>query len=258
MVMLCKNTKNLNLNDYHLKGWIAQEKKDGVRCLYVNGRLFGRSGKEITNQFPEILENLKFDGILDGEIVCDKFEYVLSRVQTQNKLKSKVLAKKYPSKYFIFDILKKNEYDYKNLALNLRLKALLDIKKEISNKFIYVLENSTDLIGFREKCKNMDCEGIILKEIFSTYEDKRSSKWLKVKFVKSKDIKFTSYIDNPAGIRVESDDEIAIQVSGSDSVFVRNQINQKGYCDIEVEYLNETDSGKLRMPVKKRILDGMV
>ena len=255
MVMLCKNTKNLNLDDYHLKGWIAQEKKDGIRCLYVNGRLFGRSGKEISNQFPEILDNLKFDGILDGEIVCEKFEYVLSRVQTQNKLKSKVLAKKYPSKYFIFDILKKNDYDYKNLALNLRLKALLDIKKEVSNDFIYVLENSTDLIGFREKCKKLDCEGIILKEVFSTYEDKRSSKWLKVKFVKSKDIKFTSYIDNPAGIRVESDDDIAIQVSGSDSIFVRNQINQKGYCDIEVEYLNETDSGKLRMPVKKRILE---
>jgi len=73
---------------------------------------------------------------------------------------------------------------------------------------------------------------------------------LKQEYLKSK------CFENPAGVKCFSEDDFfKIQVSGSQSDIVRDRINSLGSCKIEVEFLEELESGKLRMPVCKEIKD---
>ena len=120
-MMLCKSGKVNDVKKYHLKGWIAQEKKDGVRVMAIcdeQVRLIGRSGNEYTNKFPEIaVEMTGLKCVLDGEICCDTFEHTSSRVHTENKLKSKMLITTYPAIFYVFDIISLNGEDLREKPL---------------------------------------------------------------------------------------------------------------------------------------------
>lgn len=252
MLMLCETGKISDIEKYHLK-WLGSQKFDGCRCLVIcdeNINLIGRSGSNYTSKFPEIVESLKgFKGILDGEIICDTFDKTSSRVHTENKLKSKLLVTQYPAKYMIFDVLQELE-DLRSLPLFKRLIRLKEIGEGLG-KSCEIVENSTDLIFLHQKGLKEGFEGLILKNPLSVYENRRSFNWLKVKFIKSRDIVVAKYEINPAGIRVESKEGIACQISGEQHKEVLKELQETGSCLIEVNYLNETASGLLRQPTFK-------
>jgi DNA ligase-1 len=58
-------------------GFVAEWKWDGVRIQAVAGtgaagrvcRLYSRTGEDISNGFPELLEVMRFDGAIDGELL---------------------------------------------------------------------------------------------------------------------------------------------------------------------------------------------
>ncbi len=252
--MLCKVGSELDIKNRHLK-WFGQRKIDGVRCLAIsfNGNvvLKGRSGSDYTKKFPEIVEELKnYSGSFDGEIVCDTFEHTESRVHTENPLKSKLLVNEYPAKLVVFDTLEPLPY-YKRLEIlkNKNLKGCVEL-----------VETTTDLIGLWEKAKKENWEGIVIKNPESEYAGYckvRSSNWLKIKYIKSRDILVSKYEINPAGIRVEDNQGIACQISGFQHKEVLDKIKETGSCLIEVNYLNETASGLLRMPTFKCMKGGV-
>jgi bifunctional non-homologous end joining protein LigD len=246
--MLCRVGSELDIKNKHLK-WFGQRKIDGVRCLAVCNNGFvvlkGRNGTDYTDKFPEIVEELKnYSGGFDGEIVCDTFEHTGSRVHTQNKLKSKLLAKEYPARFVVFDILENKPY-----------KERLEILKNKNLRgCVEMIETTNDLIGLWEKAKKENWEGIVIKNPDSDYAGYckvRTTNWLKIKYIKSRDILVSKYEINPAGIRVESDVGIALQISGFQHKEVLKEIQETGSCLIEVNYLNETSSGALRMPTFK-------
>lgn len=247
-MMLCKSGNEVDVLK-HDKKWVAQRKIDGCRCLAIcfdgNVSLKGRGGTDYTKKFPEIVEDLKgLNGSFDAEVVCDTFEHTASRVHTENSLKLKLLAQEYPAKLIVFDIIEDKPYIER-----------LEMLKRIQFKgSIELIETTTDLIGLWNKAKNLGWEGIVIKNPLSKYEAKRSPNWLKIKNVKSKDIVFTNYEVNNAGIKITNGDT-TIQVSGSNSISVRNELDKRGEVLVEVEYLNETDSSKLRMPVFKCLKD---
>lgn len=251
--MLCKRGEIEDIRKYHLK-WIGQRKFDGVRCKATcrDGfvQLDGRGTTNLTPIFSEIVEELKgLNGVFDGEICCDTFGHTQSRVHTQNQLKRNLLRKSYPAKFYIFDFICDEVY----------LKRMLMLRKIIrwENRFDYehleIVDGDFDLVNLWETAKKEKWEGVIIKNPKSYYQEKRSFDWLKVKFEKTKDLVFTSYSENPAGIRIESDDGIAIQVSGSNSYLVKDKIDAFGKCKVEVRYLNETINNKLRMPVYSKM-----
>jgi len=227
---------------------LGSRKIDGVRCLAIckeNIILKGRGTTNLTKVFTEIVEKLKgLNCILDGEIVCDTFEHTQARVHTQNKLKSKLLKKEYPAKYYVFDILNINGKDLRDLPLIKRLQFLKELPVDL-------VENTFDLVNLWERAKKENWEGIIIKNPLSRYVMRRSYNWLKIKYIKSKDVIINSYEINPAGIR--ADGEIAVQISGKNAELVKKKIDETGKCKIEVHYLNETSSGKLRMATFKCI-----
>ncbi len=252
-MMLCKTGKVKDIKKYHLKGWIAQEKKDGVRCLVYcdeEVKLIGRSGNDYTSKFPEIAEDLKgLKCVLDGEICCDTFNKTSSRVHTENKLKLKILRQNYPAVFFVFDIISLNGENLMSKPLKERLKLLY---KNIQDKqSVKKLGFTFDLVKSWEICKIKNHEGIILKRIESRYSNNRSWDWIKIKKEITKDIIVDSYTLNPAGIRVEG--ELACQITGSNAKLVKKEIDETGSCKIEVKGLEITKNNKIRQIVFKSI-----
>lgn len=258
-VQLCETGRRKDIEKYHLKGYIAQQKIDGCRCLAIclNGevRLLGRTGSNYTSKFPEIVEELKeFNAVFDGEIMCDTFEHTLSRVHTDNKLKTNLLVSEYPAKYHIFDLLNRENRDLRAEPLYKRLLFLQEMPLQ-SKKWLEVVKYTDDLIYLWEKALQMEWEGIIIKKLDSKYEGRRTWNWIKIKAIKSKDLMVNKYSINPAGIRAETNEGLAVQISGSNSQLVKKQIDETGSCKIEVNYLNVTNEGKLRQIVFKDLKD---
>ena len=246
--MLISKGEIEDIRKYHLK-WIAQRKFDGVLCVCCNGILKGRNGTDLTKRFPHIANEMSnFKGVFVGELICDSFKHTCQRAKTENQLKSRLLCEEYPAKFMLFDCISKEPYciRYDNLV-----KEYIKNCERI-NPYLDVVQGTTDLVGLWERAKAENWEGIVIKNPYGLYEDKRTKTQLKVKFVKSKDIVFDRFEVNNAGIKLFSQDkEVKIQCSGSNSIGVKHKIENTGSCLIEVEYLNETESGKLRMPVFK-------
>jgi ATP-dependent DNA ligase len=251
MLSLCETGSEADVKKYHLN-WFGNKKIDGCRCLAIcengNVKLVGRSGTDYTNKFLEVVEELKeFKGIFDAEIVCEDFDKTASRVHTENKLKSSLLAKEYPAKLMIFDVLNWLGTDLRGEKLSKRVEILTKIGVE-TKKHIEIVNYTKDLINLWASALKEGWEGIIIKSPESSYIPKRTHSWLKIKCLKHKDIDFTSYEINPAGIKLISGIGVVCQCSGSQSLAVKKLIDEKGVASVEVRYLNETSSGALRMP----------
>jgi len=254
--MLCETGKISDVEKYHLK-WLGNRKLDGVRCFAVCDeqiKLIGRSGSDYTSKFPEIVEGLKgFKGILDGEIACIDFDKTASRVHTENKLKSKILINQYPAIFYVFDLLALNGEDFRNKILIDRIRVLSVQKFENT---IQLVKYTPDLVNLWETAQKENWEGIVIKNPVSTYSDKRSWNWIKIKKEITRDITAISYEINPAGIRIESKEGFACQISGLNSQLVKTKIDETGNCLIEVKGMEITANGMIRQIVFKGIKNG--
>ncbi|MGZ7135054.1 MAG: ATP-dependent DNA ligase [Methanobacterium sp.] len=172
--------------------WILEPKYDGQRIIAENNngkiKLWTRRRLEVSNKFPEITEALKKinsnDWILDGELTTEGgFRQLLNR-NVEDPLKIKILSKKIPAKYNVFDILRWNGEDLTKKHLIERKSVLLknlpaDNKLELVH--FQEAENSTIEKIFKDFVSE-GYEGIILKEAYSQYASgKRPGSWLKVK-----------------------------------------------------------------------------
>ena len=94
-ISLCKKSDFKDIPD----NWIYEKKYDGIRAISIDGELYNRKenglNREISKQFPEIqpIRNT----VLDGEIIAKDFKTILTRIQTQNEFRIKLLSKQYPT-----------------------------------------------------------------------------------------------------------------------------------------------------------------
>ena len=54
-------------------------------------------------------------------------------------------------------------------------------------------------------------------------------------------MKAVKYSVNNAGIRVEDELNNAVQIAGNNSLEVKREIDNKGFCDIVIQYLEKID-----------------
>ncbi|MGZ7117138.1 MAG: ATP-dependent DNA ligase [Methanobacterium sp.] len=172
--------------------WILEPKYDGQRIIAENNngkiKLWTRRRLEVSNKFPEITEALKKinsnDWILDGELTTEGgFRQLLNR-NVDDPLKIKILSKKIPTKYNVFDILKWSGEDLTKKHLIERKSVLLKILPA-DNKLELVHFQEAEISTIEKIFKDFvseGYEGIILKEANSQYASgKRPGSWLKVK-----------------------------------------------------------------------------
>lgn len=245
--------------------WVAEEKFDGdrMKLSFINGvvTLYNRRGVVVTHKYPE-LHSFKadMDCVLDGEVcvidengVSQFNEGIAFRSHCENPESIAAAQEKHPITFVVFDVLMVDGDDCKPFPWHDRRKQLenLDIKCDsvIRSKYDY------DIMKIWNDVTSKGGEGIILKKIDSRYlEGKRSSVWKKVKDIKEVDIKVVSYTKNPAGIRVESDDGIACQVSGFRAPPVQSALDKDGEATITIRHLGWTGT-KYRQPVFAKLVE---
>jgi len=240
-----------------LKGeWEANIKFDGERIVAIKKGedvfLLNRANREKSFIYPEIAEELKTikgDFILDGEIITEDnlFNSLQHRSHLGSKAKVDEAIKKYPIKFMIFDIINLDGEDLRLLPLKNRIEILnsVNFPKLSKIEFVVYHKNISELLSFA-KNQIPQLEGIVIKNMLSNYEGRRSNNWLKLKLFQQAELKVISYTINNAGLRLEDDKLNAVQVSGNQSDEVKQAIDNKGYCNIVIQYLEKTKNDKYR------------
>jgi bifunctional non-homologous end joining protein LigD len=167
---------------FDLPGWVYEEKYDGYRILaYKEGSrvtLLSRNDNDRTGTFAEVAAAVaKLPDrtlLLDGEVVVFDEEGV-SRFQ--------LLQRGGAHAYAVFDCLWRGGRDLRRLPLEERRGELGKALGRVSKTARVFLSRRLAKNGLAayEDARRRGFEGLVAKDASSTYEERRSGKWLKVK-----------------------------------------------------------------------------
>lgn len=180
--------------DVELKGiWISEPKYDGQRLIAEhNGKtmkLWTRRHLQVARKFPELTSALKenVDGkswVLDGELTVPGGLSNLINRNVDDEFRIKILSKKIPATYHVFDILEHDGESLLDRPLVERKKVLLEAvhpSEHIEMVPFKQVESST-IKKYFQKYTGQGHEGAILKNTQSRYEPgKRTGQWIKIK-----------------------------------------------------------------------------
>ena len=179
--------------------YAAEWKWDGIRIQAVRdqgiARLYTRSGEDISKAFPDVVDALEFDGVLDGELLIgDRNESgftagPFSRLQKRlnRKTVSAKLMASHPAFIRAYDCLFDGGEDLRGLAFGERQKRLENLVAQSRSDRIDIspllaFANGDELRAFRAAPPQPAIEGIMLKRWASIYEPGRpEGPWYKWK-----------------------------------------------------------------------------
>lgn len=159
-------------------------KWDGIRVqLTGNGEaatLFSRKGEDISDSFPDLLEDLKFNGVMDGELLVKPNGEIGAFNDLQQRLNKKKPAKslmqKLPAHLIAYDVLEIDGTPLRSLTLAQRRETLtalvergLDARFSLSQTLPFQTE--ADLHALRDQAAETGglIEGVMIKDINSAY-----------------------------------------------------------------------------------------
>jgi DNA ligase-1 len=183
----------LNADDY-----AAEWKWDGIRIQAVNEggqrRLYSRTGDDIGKAFPDVLDALNFEGVLDGELLVLEKGHIESFGDLQQRLNRKIasadLMQKFPAGIRAYDLLLDGADDLRRMPFAERRKRLEAFIARLNNPRIDLsplqpFADWDDLTRLRAHPPQGDAqkaEGLMLKRWDSTYEAGRpKGPWFKWK-----------------------------------------------------------------------------
>jgi len=164
--------------------WIFEMKWDGYRAIAEvregGVSLYSRNGISFQKKFALIVESLRklrFDAVLDGEVVVvdDQGHPDFQALQHYQDTRTGHLL------YYVFDLLYFQGHDLTGLPLRRRKELLKKVLPSSSNiRFSDHVEKEGIL--FFSVVRDKGLEGIVAKHAHSSYEaGRRSRQWLKVK-----------------------------------------------------------------------------
>jgi DNA ligase-1 len=179
-------------------GISVEEKYDGERIqAHKKGRnvqLFSRRLTEITDQFPDVVKQVRKlkvkSVILDGEAVAydfknKKYMRFQKLMQRRRKYDIEEYAEKIPVKYSVFDILYDNGKQMLNKKYSERRKRLENVVKKmeyIAPAGRIITEKIEELEDFFNDCLERGLEGVLCKNPESVYQPgARKWSWIKWK-----------------------------------------------------------------------------
>jgi len=181
--------------------WLFETKWDGVRsiCFIMSGksRFVSRNQLDMTLQYPELANTADAirasEAILDGEIVAldekgiSRFQLLQPRLGRKNPGEIQRLAGITRLAYYVFDLLYLDGFDLSSCSLLERKSRLENILNPIRN-----IRYSDHIIGAGEKLyaeiAKVPLEGIIAKRLDSSYVQRRSVDWLKIKKIQESEV----------------------------------------------------------------------
>lgn len=176
--------------------WQAEWKWDGIRGQIVkrNGELFiwSRGEELVTDQFPELhflKDDLEDGTVLDGEILSIKDGNVQVFSILQQRLNRKTINKSQlndaPVGFYIYDLLEYQTRDIREKTMAERRALVEGIVSKLQIKDVALLSPVIDfstweeLAEIRQRSRDMNSEGIMLKRLDSLYHSgrKRGDWW---------------------------------------------------------------------------------
>jgi len=170
---------------------IFEPKVDGHRLLFSRTdegtRLYTRSGEEITRKYPELLDGVEDDVVLDGEVALTdpesgriSVDALNDRFRLDDEEAIEAASRDRPVSFIAFDLLRYRGKDVRSLPLLRRKELLAGVR--IDNPRItvmpYLEEHGTALF---DSIRERGMEGIVAKEKRSRYAvGRRARKWQKV------------------------------------------------------------------------------
>jgi DNA ligase-1 len=189
-----------------LADYAAEWKWDGIRVQLVRAtnhqgrsetRLFSRSGDDISATFPELLEALPFDAVLDGELLvrgvtqggaaggAASFNALQQRLGRKS-VSSKML-REYPAFVRLYDVLLADGQDWREAPWKSRRATLERLMPRLPTSHFdlsQVVEAAdfAALAAIRETARDEAIEGLMLKHRDSPYvAGRRAGLWFKWK-----------------------------------------------------------------------------
>ena len=197
-VMLAHPLDESKLNSLKLEEWQIEWKYDGIRVQLVsspNGKsLFSRTGDDISQSFPDLIDNIDFFGVFDGELLVIKQGVIGSFNDLQQRLNKKRPSKKLqqdsPAGIMIYDALKIDQEAIINQPLAQRREKLTCWFKQVNNPRLMLSQtlqaitevNLRDLRQLATDGGHNAVEGLMLKRKDTHYVSGRpANQWLKWK-----------------------------------------------------------------------------
>ena len=165
----------------------VMEVKNGKNRLIGTGILKDGRQRNYTPRFPEldVKRVADFpDCTLDGEIVVlgpngvEDFQTLMTR-QRDNNVQQ--YAKDFPATFYAFDILKMEGEDLRSKSLKERREVMEDGRVPFMNRIKKLKQFKTEKAIRRlwERVKSNKKEGMMIKDLQASYEEKRGTNWLK-------------------------------------------------------------------------------
>jgi DNA ligase 1 len=171
-----------------LKDYAAEWKWDGIRVQMVRAggetRIYSRSGDDISATFPELLDQLPIDAVLDGELLvrgsaqggeaggAASFNALQQRLG--RKTVSAKMLKEYPAFVRLYDVLLAEARDWREEAWHVRRAALERLMAHLpaSHFDLSQIVEAADfaaLAAIRDTARDEAIEGLMLKRRDSPY-----------------------------------------------------------------------------------------
>jgi bifunctional non-homologous end joining protein LigD len=269
--------------------WLYEVKLDGYRCCAVvrgggKASIYSRYGNLWTDRFHSIrnaLAAIDIPMILDGEIVALDRDGLPSFQQLQNWQSTRA-----PIVFYAFDLLQLEDRDLRRLPIEERKRALESVALSDPLRLSATLDAPlNDLVP---KMKNLGLEGLIAKRRGSIYQSgERTRSWLKQRFNQVDEFVIGGYL--PEGntfsrllVGTRDGDRLVFvkKLKNGFSAFTRQQVMEairglrrktnpfaslpepmpgaiwlKPERKVEVEFVERTNSGKLRHASFRRLVD---
>jgi len=194
-LMLANSLSEKGLRHLDLSEYAVEWKWDGVRVQLSaragERRLYSRSGDDISHAFPEIIEAMSFDGVLDGELLLLQGRGVASFNELQHRLNRKRITpralKEHPAHVWLYDLLFDGLEDLRGQSYEARrgrLEAFFDrvVPERMDLSPLIAVKGFPSLAILHESCRERGLEGLMLKRRKSVYVAGRpAGSWYKWK-----------------------------------------------------------------------------
>lgn len=187
--------------------WSYEEKLDGERILATKDKavtLYSRNHIVLNPTYPEIvsaLEKVPGQWRLDGELVAfsdgvTSFKTLQQRIGIKDPEQARMSGVNVY--FYLFDVMYLDGYDVRNLRYEDR-RCLLWSRVNPADPLRLVASQKPAQASFTAACKR-GWEGLMVKNLDSRYESRRTTSWLKFKCSSSQELIIIGFTD-PQGAR---------------------------------------------------------
>lgn len=236
----------------------AQPKLDGIRAIWHDGKLWTRSRKEIIS-VPHVVKALQEhfpDVSLDGELYNHDFKDDFEKITHIVNQKKKPVEGHEIVNYHIYDVINEDKFIDRNLYLNKFAVKLNDviiskigvidcISPELPLKLVQTsfIENKDNIDGELNSCLDMGYEGLMIRNLNSPYEQKRSKHLQKYKLFDDAEFKIVG-INEGRGKLIGHAGSFKCVMPNSDNTFdakLKGDLSKlKEYFENKSEYIGKT------------------